>query len=461
MAAISIIRLSSIEYSRIDSEFYQPTYISDGEKFKKTKFKFNKLSKFISKPVRTGSTPKNRLILKDEEIVSFIKTNTLREGKIVYDSVEYLPKRSIRNSDYIKDNSILVTIIGATKDIVGRVAIKEKKDPISTTNQNVGIIEFKDSINPYFGMIYLQSDYGRHQLWRHSRQTEQVNLNCREIERVLFPEVSVNIQSVIGDLVKNSFELQFKSNQIYKQAEELLNKELGLDSLVFDKPKSYVANFSEVVENLRFDSEHFLPEYESYSELVKNYKNGYEKLLTNINYIKPSLNLNTIDSKYIKYLELSNINPSIGNVNEVQEILKSNAPSRAKRLLKEGDVIASSVVGSVEKAGLVSSKEDGYIASNGFFQFRSDYYPSEFILLLIKSDIIKKQFFKNATGGILSAMADSYLSKIIIPKIPFELVNEIASLVRESHKYALESIQLLEEAKKQVEDLIENQANQN
>lgn len=461
MAAISIIRLSSIEYSRIDSEFYQPTYISDGEKFKKTKFKFNKLSKFISKPVRTGSTPKNRLIFKDEEIVSFIKTNTLREGKIVYDSVEYLPKRSIRASDYIKDNSILVTIIGATKDIVGRVAIKEKKDPISTTNQNVGIIEFKDSINPYFGMIYLQSDYGRHQLWRHSRQTEQVNLNCREIERVLFPEVSVNIQSVIGDLVKNSFELQFKSTQIYKQAEELLNKELGLDTLVFDKPKSYVANFSEVVENLRADADFYQTKFKQLSNHLSSletealgklcsFRKGYEvgsKLYTEngplfirvSNLTKDGFKIGNSD-KYISnqtYSQFSVHQPKVGDI-----------------LLTKDGTIGTCYVVDEEVKGIISS---GILN----LDLRNLEIPKEYLALVINSKVCSMQADRDCSGALITHWKPEQIRKMRIPILSKEVMDELSNLVIASKKARKESIQLLEEAKKQVEDLIENQANQN
>ena len=51
------------------------------------------------------------------------------------------------------------------------------------------------------------------------------------------------------------------------------------------------------------------------------------------------------------------------------KIKGDQAPSRARRILKENDVIVSSVKGSLEKVALVDKEYDGSLASTGFFQF--------------------------------------------------------------------------------------------
>ena len=457
MAVWSKINFKDIEYSRIDSEFYQPKYVDELKLWNSLSkiHTVTKLKNILSKPVRTGHTPKNRLIKREDDLIPFIKTNTLREGKIVYSKVEFLPKRCLSSNDYIEDNASIVTIIGATKEIVGRVAIKEFKDPPSTTNQNVAIINFKPEIDPYYAMIYLQSKFGRDQLWRHSRQTEQVNLNCREVERVLFPIISKELQLEIGNLVRNSFKLDEASLNMFKQACDLLEQELGLDTISFEKPNNYIATFSEAIDFMRIDSEYFQPKFRKINELIITYKNGYERLLTNIIYVKADFNISTNKGNKIEYIELSKINPVMGFIDDVDEIEKKDAPSRAKRIVAIGDVIASSVVGSVDKAGLVSEKENGFIASNGFFQFRSNYYSPEFLLIMIKSTIIKEQFQQQSTGGILSAVPEQNLKHIIIPKIDIEIQKKITELVKDAHQKARASKDLLAQAKNRVEQLIE------
>lgn len=224
------------------------------------------------------------------------------------------------------------------------------------------------------------------------------------------------------------------------------------------KPRSYTASFSEVIDFSRFDSEHYQPKFRKINEVIKNYHNGYERLLDNIISVKPSYNLSIHPEKHIHYIELSKINPSMGYIESIEKTDKNDAPSRAKRIILAGDVIASSVVGSVDKAGLVSEYEDGYIASNGFFQFRSTYYSSEFLLILIKSKLIKEQFHQQSTGGILSAVSDQNLKYLIIPKIDKTIQDKITSLVKEAHIKTRKSKQLIEQSKQRVEELIENAA---
>ena len=81
MAVWSKINFKEIEYSRIDPEFYQPKYVDELKLWNSLSkiHTVTKLKNIISKPVRTGHTPKNRLIKKEDELIPFIKTNTLRE----------------------------------------------------------------------------------------------------------------------------------------------------------------------------------------------------------------------------------------------------------------------------------------------------------------------------------------------------------------------------------------------
>lgn len=68
-----------------------------------------------------------------------------------------------------------------------------------------------------------------------------------------------------------------------------------------------------------------------------------------------------------KYVELSNINSANGLIDGYEIVLGKEAPSCARRFLKAGDVIVSSVEGSLDKVALVTKEQEGYLASTGFF----------------------------------------------------------------------------------------------
>ena len=52
---------------------------------------------------------------------------------------------------------------------------------------NIAIVRLKETLPPELLVVYLNTNYGRGYLWYLSRQTEQVNLNCREVEKLLVP----------------------------------------------------------------------------------------------------------------------------------------------------------------------------------------------------------------------------------------------------------------------------------
>ena len=116
-------------------------------------------------------------------------------------------------------------------------------------------------------------------------------------------------------------------------------------------------------------------------------------------------------------------------MNDIDQIKGIETPSRARRKVESGDVIASSVVGSVDKAAIISDAENCFLASTGFFHFRSLHYTPEFLLLLVKSTFFKEQLFQESTGGILSAVPESNLLHIILPKYSDEIQEQATKLV--------------------------------
>ena len=235
MAVTSIVKLSELEGAkRIDADRYHVKFL-ELENDLRTLSNIKELRSVIVEPVRTGHTPRDRDIYEDDEKVYFIKTDTLREGLIDFENSDFLPARSLSERDYLKPKDVIVTIIGAHFEIIGRSAIFLSHYPQAVVNQNIAVIKSNETIlNPFYLMVFLNSKYGREQLWMLSRQTEQVNLNCREVEKLLIPIFDQDFQKEIENIVKNYFGFVEKSKSLYSQAENLLLEELGLKDF---KPK--------------------------------------------------------------------------------------------------------------------------------------------------------------------------------------------------------------------------------
>jgi restriction endonuclease S subunit len=173
---------------RLDSEHYQHKYLVLKNLIDKH-YSVN-LSELVTQTISTGHTPS----MKNDNFyggnIKFIKTNNLRDNYIKPEFDHYLSEEG--NEDIkrtqLKENDVIVTIIGATQEIVGRATKISKEILPANINQNIALIRLNISkINPDFINIYLNSKYGKQYLYYLSRQTEQVNLNCEEIGRVKIP----------------------------------------------------------------------------------------------------------------------------------------------------------------------------------------------------------------------------------------------------------------------------------
>ncbi len=182
-------------------------------------------------------------------------------------------------------------------------------------------------------------------------------------------------------------------------------------------------------------------------------------MLEYVENIRPNFDPTKYPDKTFSYVELADIDPSIGIIHSVSEVKGDQVPSRARIILRQNDVIVSSVEGSLEKVALVDEEHEGSLASTGFFQFRPTKILPQVLLVLSKSVVLQAQLKKECAGTILTAVPSESLKRIIIPILPPETQQKIVELIKQSHETRRKAKELLEEAKRKVEEAIENEIN--
>ena len=125
-------------------------------------------------------------------------------------------------------------------------------------------------------------------------------------------------------------------------------------------------------------------------------------------------------------------------------------------LVKKGDVLVSSLSGSLDKIALISKELDNSLATTGTFVIRSNLFYSEFLFLLFRTPIIKLQLEQKTSGAIMSAVPRSTFGDLLIPVIPKSKQEKIVPLIKEFFNLRKEAKQLVEQAKREVENKIEN-----
>jgi type I restriction enzyme S subunit len=236
---------------------------------------------------------------------------------------------------------------------------------------------------------------------------------------------------------------------------------LGIEQLNLRQDKTFEVGFDEVKPILRFDAEYYQPKYKQIKDVI--YKSGYKvkKLKEVVKISTKKIDPTQEPTKYFNYIELANINPSTGEVEEYSKIIGHKAPSRARMVVKAKDVLVASLSGSLDNVGLVPEELDGAVASTGFFVIRSEHFLSEFLFLLFRSDLMKLQLEEKTAGAIMSAVPKTTFGELLIPLVPIKKQKPISNLIKESFILRKEAKGLLEKAKEEVEQYIEKGGSQN
>ncbi|WP_156472785.1 restriction endonuclease subunit S [Ferrovum myxofaciens] len=442
---------------RFDAEHYQIKYEQIDEAI--TKNNHCVLRELLAMPVITGHTPSMKIERFYGGEIRFVKTDNLRENKIVDVFTDYLTvegNEEIINSA-LKADDVIVTVIGATFDVVGRSAIIRKSHLPANINQNIALIRLdKTKINPTYFNAYLNTKYGRGSLHHHSRQTEQVNLNCREVERVLVPlfnqlEAGIESLSTKADIVAE------QATTVYAQAETMLLDTLSMANLSPSTEKINIKSFKDsFAATGRLDAEYYQPKYEDCQAHVLAYPNGWQSLMQACNLNDE--NFSPDDSTVYKYIELADID-DFGGIVGCTEAPGNELPSRARRIVKAGDVLISSIEGSLSSCAIIQEKMDAALCSTGFYVINSDKINAETLLVLFKSALMQNILKQACSGTILTAINKSEFLNIPVPLIELVVQKKITSLVQESFSLKDESERLLVVAKRAVEIAIEHDEN--
>ena len=430
---------------RFEAEFFLKKYSTLFNTLGTKKLKL--LSELVSVPIQTGHTPSMKNPLYYGGDVKFIKTDNLRVNDIrepFTDSLSDLGNDIIKRTE-LQEGDIVTTIIGATYDIIARSCVVTADLLPANINQNIVRIRVEDLPSGYV-CSYLNSTYGRMNLEYLARQMEQVNLNCEEVGQVLIPVFSEDFHARIHELYARATDKRLKARDTYKEALDCLHRELRVAAFAISPESIVHSSFSEsFLACNRIDAEYYLPRYDSYLEMVRQYAGGYDTIGSLCNIVDK--NYLPKENENYRYIELSNIGKN-GNITGCMECEGWELPSRARRMVYKGDVIVSSVEGSLESCALVTDEFDGALCSTGFYVVRSTRINPETLLVLFKSDPIQMLMKKGCSGTILTAISRTEFDKIPLPIVSAEVQNQVARLIQESVKLRIESNRILDLARK-------------
>lgn len=434
---------------RIDSEYYRKEILDRLNILDKhKKDSLDSLVDFVIGPF--GSTVTTDQYV-DRSEHRYVRNQDIDDFIIKNDAPAFVPKAVYDSLPrfHIRENDLLITVVGT----LGKAAIATALDAKSIFSCKSTIIRTRtDKVNPFYLLTYLNSDTGRMFSTRGKRGAIQEGLNLTDLKEIQVFTPSDRFQQAIEKTVKSAFSGMDGAKSLYKEAQDLLLTELGLTNWQPKIQTESVRNFSDVWGAGRMDAEYYQPKYDDILNSIKDYAGGRD-MLGNLVRLKDRNFQPDADTEY-RYIELANISGN-GEIAGCTVAQGSELPSRARRKVSSGDVIVSSIEGSLNSIAMIGSKYDGALCSTGFHVVHSKTLNSETLVVLLKSMVGQLQLKKGCSGTILTAISKDELRKVVLPIVSDETQAEIRHKVAEAAALLGQSRDLLECAKRAVEIAIE------
>ena len=452
MAVWNVINRTEIRPDRCDAEYYQPLYqdniksisidqtVSLGDLF--SVIERGEKAEYTS----TGTIPVLRSVN--------IRDLDFNDQRQEYVTIDYFSKK--KRGQVIKDD-VLITSTGT--GTLGRASIWYKNEYAFNVPEN-SFLRGPKNVNPYFVAAFMNTKYGTLQLFQNQRGSSgQLHLYPIDIRRIIIPSFLFTYQDEIGDYLVKAFNLKEKSISLYRQAEELLAKELQLDKLQLPKNKWYTVHYSEVVGSQRLDSNHFRDAYSCLLDFLNSrFQCKFVKHFVSVN--RRGLQPNYVVNGDIMVVNSKHLSNTHIKYDQTEKTTKEEFAKQQVAQIKNGDVLIYTTGAYIGLTNAFNSDELA-MASNhvNILRLSDPTIDPNYLALVFNSIIGQLQSQKHSRGSAQLELYPGDIDKFIIPLLDEDIMRTIGEKVRNSLKVLNESKQLLSRAKSRVEELIEQEAN--
>lgn len=312
---------------RFDCNYRIPEYFKTIKELedscKKNGWELKKIGEINGIKVKEGSTPKGVESFTTTPEIPFIKTKNVYKGHLKTQNLNFLTveahKKKVNNA--VKNGDILITIIGANFEVVGRAYVFNNKDLIeidseeANINQNIARINnIPNSYDKIFIENFVNSHSGQVQIRRFSKQAVQVNLSSEEVRMLRIPRPPKPLQERMSSIVLKGRNV---SNEVIKECDYQVNlvDEKILDASGVAVPDINVRSFeTDILE--QFNVNFYHPKYVKFVESLKKQEGQgkivIKKLIDLSSHIIRKCDLD--DNTTYKYIELGDIDIRTGKI---------------------------------------------------------------------------------------------------------------------------------------------------
>jgi restriction endonuclease S subunit len=445
MAKISLVKLSELYGAyRWDAECYEPEVLRDEHAL--AHFPTVKLGEIAY--VTDGQHGYHEV--DEESDIRHITARCVEDGVVTDGKADRLSAttHNANPRSQLKAGDVLLSTAGTIGDagIVGSDILPANID------QDVARIALNpDSpIDPHFLVAFLRSELGQFQCRRATTGQIQghIALNAlRDFDIPIVPD-----QGPIVKLMRRGVAARNKVRLHLIEASDIMLRSLGLLKLSLSSSLFYERSYSDMSNAGRFDAEYFSPRFQHALAILR--KDGLR--ISDVSDLaerrfRPELRR---PDQIFRYIEISSIRGD--GLADSAPVENSEAPSRAKWIVQEGDVISSTVRPIRRLSAIITNEQSGYVCSSGFtvLQPKENVIEPEVLLTYLRLPIICEILDLHTTASMYPAISTARMLEIPIPKISRPTRKEVVSKVQAAFAAVEDSHQQLQAAKAEVERLI-------
>lgn len=337
-----------------------------------------------------------------------LRSSNIQNGKLVLDRDDNVYVSIDVENKILKDEDILICSRNGSRNLVGKTAFVITYGKKLSYGAFTTI--FRSKYNKFLFYVFNAGVFEYHLASYNTSTINQLTTSMLNEIRVPFPPVKTQ-QKIADYLDEKCGEIDAT---ISKQKESI------------EKLKAYKQSL--ISETVTKGLDKSAPLKPSGIEWIGDIPAHWEvkKLKFVANFNQNTLPEDTDGQFELKYIDIGNVS-SVDGIKEIQYFNFSNAPSRARRIVKYGDIIVSTVRTYLRAITSIKEDYDNCICSTGFAVITpKDNVQQDFVVYAIENESFIAQIIANSQGISYPAINVSQLENL---KLAFPSVKEQKEIV--------------------------------
>lgn len=438
---------SRIINERLSANSYNQDYL-DFAKAKNT-FNFKKVSDIAIVTAMIGWKGLTTDDYVDEDGVYLLRTVDIKDNYIDLENAIMAKREKVYEQPQIilKQGDIIFSKDG-TLGITAIVPRHQNKE--MCVGSTLARIRLNSNLDNYYVCAAFMSKIVQVQIGYFTSGIAQPHITQEYINKLEIPIPSPEIQKYIGDKVRKAEELREEAKRLKKEAEEILINEIGFNNV--NKGNAKYHWIKEDIVDDRIDSDFYDLKYQVLIEIEKKFNCYLMEDIIVDKYTGKTPGKEYDDIKGIPLIVVKNVEENILNLDNIDRRIKDN---NSFKKTEENDLLITRV-GSVGVVSIVEENEKGLFLSDNVIclKLKEGLFNRyiAFYLNSIYGKLMVERWTKGAVQGVINYES---INKFKVPIMDNNIMKEIDLKILKWKQLLAISKQLIQEAKQDVEDLIE------